>query len=683
MLGLSISDIVSSTIYFLGTWLIPRNTPAIGFPGNVYGASGNKATCNFSGFLTQAAISGPLYNATLSMYYLLTIYYHWPDWKLKRVQHWFHILPIAWSILTSVLALILDMYGNVDWLCWILPQEDQGVENDVSSTTDSTNSSTISSTNELTEVQRHFVIFQWIFLFVPLWCCIFFVSAVMFLLWKKMKENEEKMEKYRFRISGTTTGAAGTGGSGTTDSARRMSHCSNGSGLWKDVSNVHVSVSSSRNMDNTEANNVVLVSATCTSSSTTKTTTTDSSTTDTTTTSTTTNTTTTNHNLLKFSKKEGSSNYSYRDFKRSVGDGVLNDDPTSLTNGLALGETSDMMDKIAGATTTSTTMDTTDISDMGAIIIPRSNRRLSYCSVISSSSSRTSVSASVSIDKNQMVDAPKKNDLEHWKMLRKSGIVLIHKKSLKDDHGDDDGDIENTDSAPSSSFPIILHSDVDEENKNLEGNMDLMEFLSSSRNSSNLNSNVKPNEQGVEGKDSDEYKNQVLEVNGHDEDEEQGPPLDDMDLDHEHQDPSIIHIPSIQSSSSLPKISSWISFLSKRHRKKLPRRASTNSTSTVALTTNRKRLYHKASRSRQIAVQGMLYVCAFYITWLFPTIQRLLELAGHQNKTFVVQFLDSTLLPLQGFFNFIIYIRPRLGAYRKANKHIGFWKSFWNVVWEC
>jgi hypothetical protein len=76
----------------------------------------------------------------------------------------------------------------------------------------------------------------------------------------------------------------------------------------------------------------------------------------------------------------------------------------------------------------------------------------------------------------------------------------------------------------------------------------------------------------------------------------------------------------------------------------------------------------------------MLYLCAFYVTWLFPTIKRLMEL-GNKNS-FVVQFLDSTLLPLQGLFNFIIYMRPRLLAYRRVNKDIGFWQALWNVVWE-
>jgi hypothetical protein len=133
-----------------------------------------------------------------------------------------------------------------------------------------------------------------------------------------------------------------------------------------------------------------------------------------------------------------------------------------------------------------------------------------------------------------------------------------------------------------------------------------------------------------------------------------------------------------QNSSSIPRSSSvrW----SNLFREPSQRRQNEVNGSAAAFSNRRLQLYNKASRSRQIAIQGMLYLCAFYVTWLFPTIKRLMEL-GNENS-FVVQFLDSTLLPLQGFFNFIIYMRPRLTAYRRVNKDNGFWQALWNVVWE-
>ena len=88
-----------------------------------------------------------------------------------------------------------------------------------------------------------------------------------------------------------------------------------------------------------------------------------------------------------------------------------------------------------------------------------------------------------------------------------------------------------------------------------------------------------------------------------------------------------------------------------------------------------------AAKSKQIAVQGILYVGAFYITWLFPTISRITELVAGKNY-FPIQFLDTFLIPLQGFLNFFIYIRPRFLNYRNQNVDAGFWKALKTVVFE-
>ena len=95
----------------------------------------------------------------------------------------------------------------------------------------------------------------------------------------------------------------------------------------------------------------------------------------------------------------------------------------------------------------------------------------------------------------------------------------------------------------------------------------------------------------------------------------------------------------------------------------------------------KKKLFNNASKSRQIAVQGMLYVCAFYITWLFPTIQRIMELSG-SDQYFVVQLFDTILLPLQGLLNFTIYIRPKFMALRKNSPDSGFWGALWKASYE-
>ena len=446
MLGLSISDVCSSSVYFLGTWLVPKGSMTVGGHGPVYWAAGSSDTCQLSGFFTQAAMAGPFYNSTLACYYLLTIYYNWPDWRLKSVQHWFHILPIGWAILTSVIALVLKLYGNVDWLCWILPEDRE----------------------DGTLAQRKFVVFQWVFLFGPLWCCIFFVSGVMFLLWKKMRENEKKMDKYRF--------------------------------------------STKCIVENGE------------------------------------------------SKKSSSEILCVKDDSQG-------DTP--------------------------------------------------------SFSAKTSVS----------------EDVSDWRALRKKGIKCITRKEASID----------TVGGESSSGLEVRSLPLEEANKHEDTGMTIYDFLSTDEtNDIPSDSNVMCNNDIEHG-----TNHSAIDSNS-------------------KQLPISIH----NSSSSLKETSfQWNHLLresSLRRQNKVDRKAS--------FSTRRLQLYNRASRSRQIAIQGMLYLCAFYVTWLFPTIKRLMEL-GNKNS-FVVQFLDSTLLPLQGLFNFIIYMRPRLLAYRRVNKDIGFWQALWNVVWE-
>jgi hypothetical protein len=484
MLGLSISDVCSSSVYFLGTWLVPKGSMTVGGHGPVYWAAGTTDTCQLSGFFTQAAMAGPFYNSTLACYYLLTIYYNWPDWRLKSVQHWFHILPIGWAIMTSVIALSLKLYGNVDWLCWILPDDRE----------------------DGTLAQRNFVVFQWVFLFGPLWCCIFFVSGVMFLLWKKMRENEKKMDKYRF----------------STKCGSKFD--------WITAENGELKKSSTEIL------------------------------------------------CVKNDNHEGDASFS----------------------------------------------------------------------------AKTSVS----------------EDMSDWRALRKKGIKCITQKEA---------------SVSASSSGLEARSSEGANTHEDNTGMTIYDFLSTASEPKHMSS-IDCSADASLSLVSNEHNESSNQTNGecHETNEipsasdmictndmEQGPNHVAMDSDSKE-----LPISNHNSSSSL-KVSSfqWNHLLresSLRRQNKVDRKAS--------FSTRRLQLYNRASRSRQIAIQGMLYLCAFYVTWLFPTIKRLMEL-GNKNS-FVVQFLDSTLLPLQGLFNFIIYMRPRLLAYRRVNKDIGFWQALWNVVWE-
>ena len=64
--------------------------------------------------------------------------------------------------------------------------------------------------------------------------------------------------------------------------------------------------------------------------------------------------------------------------------------------------------------------------------------------------------------------------------------------------------------------------------------------------------------------------------------------------------------------------------------------------------------YDRYERSRQMFHQAVFYLGVFYITWLFVTINRLIQLING-SSFFPLMVLHSIFGPLQGFFNFIVY----------------------------
>ena len=70
LLGMSVYDILESIANFCSTWAIPRGTQ------DVWQASGTTATCTAQGFFLTLSVAVPIYNAFLSVYYLLVRRYH-------------------------------------------------------------------------------------------------------------------------------------------------------------------------------------------------------------------------------------------------------------------------------------------------------------------------------------------------------------------------------------------------------------------------------------------------------------------------------------------------------------------------------------------------------------------------------------------------------------------------------
>jgi hypothetical protein len=71
--------------------------------------------------------------------------------------------------------------------------------------------------------------------------------------------------------------------------------------------------------------------------------------------------------------------------------------------------------------------------------------------------------------------------------------------------------------------------------------------------------------------------------------------------------------------------------------------------------------------SKQVAEQGFWYCGAFYITWIFPTITRLTQVINHEAP-YPLVIITAMFVPLQGFFNCLVYMHPRYKRERDGRR---------------
>lgn len=84
-------------------------------------------------------------------------------------------------------------------------------------------------------------------------------------------------------------------------------------------------------------------------------------------------------------------------------------------------------------------------------------------------------------------------------------------------------------------------------------------------------------------------------------------------------------------------------------------------------TLNEQRRLRRNERSKAVANQGLFYAGTFALVWLFGTIVRGMQLGGLKPPWAII-FLFAVFTPSQGFFNFLVYIRPRLIKYFDKRK---------------
>jgi len=70
----------------------------------------------------------------------------------------------------------------------------------------------------------------------------------------------------------------------------------------------------------------------------------------------------------------------------------------------------------------------------------------------------------------------------------------------------------------------------------------------------------------------------------------------------------------------------------------------------------------QAAQTRQVAIQGTLYVVTFFLSYTPAFVIRILESIGFGSSDeagiFWLLMLNAFLQPLQGFFNMLVFVRP-------------------------
>lgn len=92
---------------------------------------------------------------------------------------------------------------------------------------------------------------------------------------------------------------------------------------------------------------------------------------------------------------------------------------------------------------------------------------------------------------------------------------------------------------------------------------------------------------------------------------------------------------------------------------------------------------HARKLSREVAWQAFWYFVAFFVVWIPIATESLVRSIRGLSSSYQVTLLVNIFLPLQGAFNFLLYIRPRYLRYRRNHKNSSLVKVAREVVCQA
>jgi len=84
------------------------------------------------------------------------------------------------------------------------------------------------------------------------------------------------------------------------------------------------------------------------------------------------------------------------------------------------------------------------------------------------------------------------------------------------------------------------------------------------------------------------------------------------------------------------------------------------------------------SISTRVIKQAIFYTLAFFITYISSPIHTALYMRG--KSVFPLRIMTAILLPLQGFFNSLVYIRPRAISYRNLHPETSVCEATFRII---
>ena len=191
MLGMSISDILSSSFLFLTTWAIPSNVD--GLMWNI----GTQRSCEMQGFFLQLGIMTPLYNGVLALCYYLSIYKGYRERQIRPIERYSHTLVILFGITTATVGQLMKLYNNANAWCWISPPPPE-----VAALGEQYRTTIRVGNNHNGDPLCPTILYRWLFWAVPVWAMIMWATISMYLSYSKVLQMDKKMNTY---LSGVTS----------------------------------------------------------------------------------------------------------------------------------------------------------------------------------------------------------------------------------------------------------------------------------------------------------------------------------------------------------------------------------------------------------------------------------------------------------------------------------------------